>query len=107
MRNSIAYCSSKAALVQAVRCAARELAPHVRVNAVSPAIIEHTPMTTNIDAAVQLQRGWSEEEALEYERKLIPMGRRATKEEVAQVVLQTLAGPQFMTGSNIEITGGK
>lgn len=107
MRNSIAYCSSKAALVQAVRVAARELAPRVRVNAVSPAIIDGTPMTTAIDAAVRLQRGWTEEEALAYERSLIPMGRRATKEEVCEVILQTLAGPEFLTGANIEITGGK
>jgi NAD(P)-dependent dehydrogenase (short-subunit alcohol dehydrogenase family) len=107
MRNSITYCASKAALVQAVRVAARELAPLVRVNAVSPAIIADTPMTWALDKAVQAQRGWSEEEALAYERSLIPMGRRATKAEVAQVILQTLAGPDFMTGANIEITGGK
>lgn len=107
MRNSIAYCSSKAALVQAVRVAARELAPRVRVNCVSPAIIDGTPMTTAIDAAVRLQRGWTEEEALAYERSLIPMGRRAEKDEVAELILQTLAGPEFLTGANIEITGGK
>ena len=107
MRNSINYCASKAALVQAVRVAARELAPTIRVNAVSPAIIEGTPMTTQIDAEVRLQRGWSEEEALAYERTMIPMQRRATKEEVADVILSTLNGPAFMTGSNIEITGGK
>lgn len=107
MRNSIAYCASKAALVQAVRVAARELAPFVRVNAVSPAIIEGTPMTINVDAEVQRQRGWTMLQALEYERKTIPMGRRCTAHEVAQLVLNTLEGPIFMTGSNIEITGGK
>ena len=107
MRNSIAYCASKAALVQAVRVAARELAPKTRVNSVSPAIIDDTPMTWMIDKAVQAQRGWSEEEARDYERSLIPMRRRAYKHEVASVILQTLAGPEFLTGSNIEITGGK
>lgn len=107
MRRSIAYCASKAALVQAVRVAARELAPYVRVNAVSPAIISDTPMTRSIDAEVQVQRGWTQAEALEYERSMIPMGRRAEAHEVAELVLTTLQGPVFLTGSNIEITGGK
>lgn len=107
MRRSISYCASKAALVQAVRVAARELAPFVRVNAVSPAIIDGTPMTVNVDAEVQRQRGWTVVEALEYERKTIPMGRRGTAYEVSQLVLSTLEGPVFLTGSNIEITGGK
>lgn len=107
MRRSITYCASKAALVQAVRVAARELAPYVRVNAVSPAIIEGTPMTVGVDAEVRRQRGWTMEEALEYERASIPMKRRGTKFEVADLIMQTLLGPEFLTGSNIEITGGK
>lgn len=107
MRNSITYCASKAALVQAMRVAARELAPGYRVNTVSPAIIHDTPMTLDIDVEVQHQRGWTYEELREYERSQIPMGRRAWKYEIAQVVLQTLVGPEFLTGSNIEITGGK
>lgn len=107
MRNSINYCASKAALVQAVRVAARELAPAYRINAISPAIIDATPMTMDIDIEVQQQRGWTEEEARAYERTMIPMGRRAEKYEVAQVILSTLIGPDFLTGSNIEITGGK
>lgn len=107
MRRSITYCASKAAVVQAMRVAARELAPYVRVNAVSPGIIDGTPMTTHIDAEVRAQRHWTEEEAREYERSMIPMQRRATKFEVADVIMQALLGPEYLTGSNIEITGGK
>lgn len=107
MRNSIVYCSSKAAVIQAMRVAARELAPFVRVNAVSPGIIDGTPMTTSIDAEVRLQRNWTALEAADYERAQIPMGRRATKWEVADLILTTLNGPAYLTGSNIEINGGK
>jgi len=107
MRRSITYCASKAALVQAVRVAARECAPYIRVNAVSPGIIEGTPMTTSIDAEVRVQRRWTEEQHLDYERSQIPMQRRATKFEVADLIIQTLLGPAYLTGSNIEITGGK
>lgn len=107
MRHSIAYCSSKAALVMAVRCAARELAPSWRVNAVSPGIVAGTPMTEYIDREVPKLRGWTLEQANEYERSMIPMGRRATKAEVAEVVLSTLQGPEYLTGANIELNGGK
>lgn len=107
MRHSIAYCSSKAALVMAVRCAARELAPKWRVNAVSPGVVAGTPMSDQTDREVKRQRGWSKEEADDYERSMIPMGRRATMAEVGQVVMQTLRGPEYLTGANIEINGGK
>lgn len=107
MRTSIAYCSSKAALAHAIRCGARELAPIHRVNGVSPSVIADTPMTEYVDEQVQKQRGWTAEEAFDYEKSLVPMGTRVTKTEVAEVVRSTLAGPWFQTGSIIEITGGK
>jgi NAD(P)-dependent dehydrogenase (short-subunit alcohol dehydrogenase family) len=107
MRRSITYCASKAALVQAVRVAARELAPFIRVNSVSPGIIDETPMTDTIDREVMRQRSWTRDQQLDYERSSIPMGRRGHKGEVADLILHTLLGPVYMTGSNIEINGGK
>jgi NAD(P)-dependent dehydrogenase (short-subunit alcohol dehydrogenase family) len=107
MRHSITYASSKAALAHAIRCGARELAPWCRVNGVSPSIVEDTPMTAAVDVRVQKLRGWTAEEARDYEMSLVPMGRRCTKNEVAKVVCQVLDGPEFMTGSIIPITGGK
>lgn len=107
MRGSIAYSSSKAALAQAIRCAARELAPAWRVNGISPSVVEDTPMTRSVDAVVPALRGWSEEKAMEYELSLIPMGRRATKSEVARLTIDVLSGPEFLTGAIIPITGGK
>lgn len=64
-------------------------------------------MTEFIDSQVPSLRGWSLEETQAYERSMIPMGRRARKEEIAQVVIQALLGPEFMTGSIIGLTGGK
>jgi NAD(P)-dependent dehydrogenase (short-subunit alcohol dehydrogenase family) len=107
MRGSIAYCSSKAALAMAVKVAARELAPMWQVNGVSPCVVEDTPMTDWIDSRVPGFRGWEPEKAREYERASIPMGRRASKEEVADIVITTITGPEFLTGSIIDITGGK
>lgn len=107
MRNSIAYCSSKAALVHAVRCAARELAPYRRVNGINPGIIDGTPMTEELDKLIPEMRGWTLEEARAYEKSMIPMGRRAQPSEVAELTVQATIGPQYMTGSIIDITGGK
>jgi 3-oxoacyl-[acyl-carrier protein] reductase len=107
MRGSLLYCSSKAALVQSVRCLARELSPRWRVNAVSPSIIEDTPMTQYIDETVPGFRGWDPEEMRKYERTQLPLGRRATRQEVASVVISTLFGPIYQTGSDVHVSGGK
>jgi NAD(P)-dependent dehydrogenase (short-subunit alcohol dehydrogenase family) len=107
MRGSIAYCTSKAALHQAVRVAARELAPDWRVNGVSPSIVAGTRMTDYIDVTVPEFRGWTSEQAKQYEQQSVPMGRRASKSEVADVICDVLFGPEFMTGSIVEMTGGK
>lgn len=107
MRGSINYCASKAALAMAIRCGARELAPWCRVNGVSPTVVFDTPMTRYIDGEVPRLRGWSVEQTAEYERSMIPMGRRATKNEVATLIYDVLYGPEMLTGSIIEMTGGK
>ncbi len=107
MRGSLAYSSSKAALVGVIKNMARELAPRVLVVGVSPGIVEDTPMTDYIDKMVPGFRGWNPEKTREYEQSMIPMRRRATKYEVAQTMLFALRGPDYLTGSIIEIAGGK
>lgn len=107
MRGSVMYASSKAALAHAIRCAARELAPAWRVNGISPGVVANTPMTDYIDAVVPNLRGWTLEEAQAYERSMIPMGRRALKTEVAEAAIWATRGPEFMTGSIIDVAGGK
>jgi NAD(P)-dependent dehydrogenase (short-subunit alcohol dehydrogenase family) len=107
MRTSISYCSSKAALNMAVRVAARELAPRWQVNAVAPGIIADTPMTDYIDRNVPDIRGWSAERAQSYERSMIPVGRRGTKAEIAHVMRDLLQSPGYLTGTIVEISGGK
>lgn len=107
MRASMAYCASKAALSMAVRVAAREHAPHWRVNAIQPAAIEGTEMSKYVDQTVPELRNWSPNEARDRELSSAPMGRRATMGEVAALTLSVLDGPEFMSGSLVNITGGK
>jgi NAD(P)-dependent dehydrogenase (short-subunit alcohol dehydrogenase family) len=107
MRGSIAYCASKAALNMAVKVMARELAPLHRINAVAPGMVEGTPMTAYIDENITPFRGWTNEQARQYENQNTPTGRRATLEEVAATIEWVLFGPDQMTGAIIEINGGK
>lgn len=107
MRGSIAYCSSKAALAAAIKVAARELAPDWNVNGISPSAVFDTPLTDWIDETVPKFRGWTRAEAAGYEMAGVPKKRRAYKDEVAQLTISTLLGPDFVSGSIIDITGGK
>lgn len=111
MRGSVTYCSSKAALDMAVRTLAREWnngdEPEVRVNAVSPGMVDDTPMSRYIEKTVPSFRGWTKEHALAYERSMQPMGRRCSVSEVAQLVADVLHGPRYLNGAIIPLTGAK
>jgi NAD(P)-dependent dehydrogenase (short-subunit alcohol dehydrogenase family) len=106
MRSSLSYCGSKAALEQIIRVIAREWVGHTRVNGVAPASVEGTEMAEAIDTKVAAMRGWTKAETLAYEAKNLPLGRRITVYEVAEVVITTLFGPAAQTGSIVHI-GGK
>ena len=107
MRGSVAYCASKAALNMAVRTMARELAPLHRINAVAPGMVDGTPMTEYIDETVPVFRGWTPDQARNYERANTPTKRRATVTEVAETIAWVLFGPAQMTGSIVSINGGR
>lgn len=108
MRTSLAYCASKAALEMAVRVASREYAPKGwRINAVAPGKVADTPMTDYVDAEVLKLRGWTVEAAEQYELGSTPLGRKVTKEEVAQVIEQVLFGPAAQTGEIVAVNGGR
>ena len=108
MRGSLAYCASKAALDMAVRCAARELGPEGwRINSVNPGMTAPTGMSASIDEQVPEFRGWSKEYSHEYEMAQAVIQRRATPEEVAQVVVDVLFGPDYLNGAIIEVNGGR
>ena len=108
MRTSALYCASKAALEMAIRVASREFAlKGWRINGVAPGKVEGTPMTEYVDARVLELRGWSVEAAEDYELRSTPLGRKVTKEEVAEVIEQVLFGPRAQTGEIIAVNGGR
>lgn len=108
MRGSTAYCSSKAAADMVVRCLAREWGSDGwRVNAVAPAMVADTPMTTYIDEAVPGFRGWTPEYAAAYEASQLQGRGRITKAEVVAGIWSVLRGPKYMNGAILDLSGGK
>ena len=107
MRNSLAYCSSKAAAEMSVRVLARELFPQWSVVGVNPAVVDGTAMSDSVDFKVREMRGWTEAEAEAYEAKTSVLGRRVRKSEVADLLWYALCGPEALNGSIITINGGK
>ena len=95
------YAASKAAVLNVVRHAALELAPHgVLVNAICPGPFKGTRIGGGVteSPSPELERMWS---------KTVPLGRMADPEELKGLVL-LLASPasSFMTGGAYLIDGG-
>jgi 3-oxoacyl-[acyl-carrier protein] reductase len=93
-----AYAAAKAALTAYTKSMAKELAPHnVRVNAVSPGVIE-TPF----------HETFSTPEMIQNFVKAIPMGRVGTAAECATVVAFLASdAASYIVGETIEVNGGQ
>lgn len=108
MRGSTAYCASKAAANQVVRCLAREWgAEGFRVNAVAPGMVADTPMTQRMDQTIPEFRGWSPEFAAQYEGQQLGGRGRITKAEVVDAIWFLLRGPEYVNGVILDLCGTK
>ncbi len=104
-----AYASSKAALIQLMRVAAKEAAPDgIRVNAIAPGGVD-TPIWDSMDFFQQLvcQEG-SRQAAIEaMARMATPLGRYATAQEIAaQIAFLLSEGAATVTGAVLTSDGG-
>jgi NAD(P)-dependent dehydrogenase (short-subunit alcohol dehydrogenase family) len=95
-----AYSATKAALVSFVRTWTAELASRgIRANVISPGPTE-TPM-------VHVGAKGSDEGTSEYFRKMIPMGRLGTAEELASAAVFLASNESsFITGIDLPVDGG-
>ena len=92
------YSASKAALIAYAKCLSLELASRqIRVNCISPAMV-WTDLALN---------GATKDE-LEQDQAPYPLKRYGKPEDVANAAVYLLSdASSWMTGSNVEITGGK
>jgi 3-oxoacyl-[acyl-carrier protein] reductase len=89
------YNVSKAAVLMLTKCLARDLAPHVRVNAIAPGYTE---------TAFHAERTIAEREQI---ASRIPIGRFSRPEEIAQIaVFLASDGAGYVTGQTIVASGG-
>lgn len=93
MREYDAYCASKAALVSLTRSLARELAPEVTVNAISPGIAVFPDDYDGPTRAKLIAR--------------VPLKRAGTPEELAMLVCSLLSTADYVTGQIIPYDGGR
>jgi NAD(P)-dependent dehydrogenase (short-subunit alcohol dehydrogenase family) len=89
----VPYLVSKTGLVGLTHCLARELAPHIQVNAIAP-------------GPVLAQPSWSPELIREIIDS-VPLRRMGSPEDIAKGVLFCIEGTDFMTGAVIPIDGGQ
>lgn len=91
------YAAAKGALQVMTRTLAKELAPHVRSNAIMPGVIE-----------TRHHEVFSTPAKLEDYRKQTPLGRNGAAEEVADaIVFLASDASRFVNGALLDINGGR
>lgn len=96
-RGEAPYSAAKAGVIALTQAGALELAPHVRVNCVSPGFID-TPLTAAALADPAVRAAIVDG---------TPLGRAGTAEDVAGAVLFLCSGlAGYVTGHNLVVDGG-
>jgi NAD(P)-dependent dehydrogenase (short-subunit alcohol dehydrogenase family) len=106
--NYAAYAASKSAVDSFSRSAAVALAgKNIRVNSVSPGMMD-TPMQAKTEAVLAaLEQETDLDAFLAARTARIPMGRRATCQEIAAaVVWLAVEAPDYITAERLNISGG-
>jgi NAD(P)-dependent dehydrogenase (short-subunit alcohol dehydrogenase family) len=96
-RGEAPYAASKAAVIALTQSAALEYGPTIRVNCVSPGLIE-TTLTAPLMGDEKVRAG--------FDRKT-PLGRVGTADDVASVIAFLCSDmAAYVTGINVPVDGG-
>jgi 3-oxoacyl-[acyl-carrier protein] reductase len=93
--SSIAYCAAKAGIDIMTKCLARVLAPHVRVLAVAPGVVD-TTFVPGRDANFN-----------DKVSNTTPLKRIAEPDDIAAAILSCATHLRFSTGTTIVVDGGR
>lgn len=96
--SSIAYCCSKAAVIQLSKCLAKSLGPEIQVNVIAPGFIAETRWNVgrpNLDATVAKAA------------QIAPLKRVGTPEDIADAALFLATRGDFVTGDVMVVDGGR
>ncbi len=95
-RDFSAYAMSKAALLEMTMSLARDLGPHVRVNAVAPGVVAFPESGAESDPAMQARY-----------LSRVPLGRAGTPNDAASAVRWLALEAGYCTGQVIRVDGGR
>lgn len=96
--SSIAYCTSKAALIHMTKCLAKVLGPEIRVNAIAPGFIDQT----------RWNQGRANLDAMRSQiAQTTPLKRVGLPEDVVEVALFLASEATYVTGSVLVVDGGR
>lgn len=96
--SSIAYCTSKAAVIHLSACLARTLGPEIRVNVIAPGFIDETRWNAGVSNLDALRQSAAQ---------TTPLQRVGLPSDIAETALYLAVGADFMTGDVIVVDGGR
>jgi pteridine reductase len=92
-RDYLAYCSSKAALLNLTLSLAKELAPEVTVNGIAPGVVDWPDTIPESEKQTYLKR--------------VPLARPGTPTDVAELVHYLVTTGSYITGQILHLDGGR
>ena len=96
--NGANFCSAKGGILALTKCMARELAPRIAVNCLTPSAVDTDEVVSRYNLNTQ--------EGLKKVLTGIPMDRLGKREDVIQMT-ESILSSKFTTGSNFFVNGGE